>query len=99
MGAFGASDPVALQQADALRPIQAVEFVDQALSKGGDAQHPLAHGAALDRESADFAFAIHDFFIGQNGAELWAPVDGGLTDVGEAAGVDLRTAEALRFEF
>ena len=51
------------------RPVEAFEFVDQALGKGGDAQHPLPHRPAHDRETADFAFAIDHFFVRQHGAE------------------------------
>ena len=40
------SNPIPLEQLDAFRPVEAVEFVDEALGVGGDAQHPLAHGAA-----------------------------------------------------
>ena len=80
---FAAPDPVALQQLEALRPVEAVEFVDQALGIGGDAQHPLAHRARYDRKAADLALAVDDFFVGQHGAELGAPVHRRLSDVGE----------------
>jgi hypothetical protein len=44
----------------------------------------LFHGAAFDRVSVAFGLAIDDFFVGQNGAEAGAPVDGDFSFVGEA---------------
>ena len=49
--AFAFPDPVALQQLDRLGPIERFEFVDQALGKRGDAQHPLPHRPAHDGET------------------------------------------------
>ena len=99
MRSLAAADPIPLEQLDAFRPVEAVEFVDEALGIRRDAQHPLAHGATLDGESADFAFAVHDFFIREHGAELRAPVHRRFADVGQAAMVDLLAREALGFEF
>ena len=45
-------------------------------------------GATLDGVAADFAQAIDDFFIGQNGAEGRAPVHGRFADVGKPTALD-----------
>jgi hypothetical protein len=68
-------------------------------AKGGDAQHPLAHGAALDGETADLALAVHDFFIREHRAEFRAPVHWRGGDVSETARSISSRLRALRFEF
>ena len=85
--AFAAADPVFLEELDAFRPVEAVEALDEPLGECGDAEHPLAERAALDGESADLALAINDLLVGENGAELRAPVHGHLGDICEADGV------------
>ena len=72
--ALAAADPVALQQLDRLRPVQAVEFVDEPFRVRRDPQHPLAHRAALDGKPADLALAVHDFLVRQHRAQRLAPV-------------------------
>ena len=86
-GAFGAADPVSLHFLEGVGPVDGVEVVEEALGVGGDAEHPLAHRFANDGETADFAFAIDHFFVGEDGAEFGAPVDRGFGDVGEAFGI------------
>ena len=81
--AFASADPVALEQFDSFRPIESVQFVEQSLRIRGDAQHPLPHRPPDDREAADLAFAIDNFFIGQNGAELRTPVHRNVSDISE----------------
>jgi hypothetical protein len=41
---------------------------------------------------ADLAATVDDFFIGEDGAEGFAPPDGGFGDVGEAVGVAVGAA-------
>ena len=94
---FGAADPVALEELDGVGPVEGFEFVDEALGVFGDAQHPLAEGAAFD--GVAFGFPFLDFLVGEDGAEVGRPVDGGLVDVGEADVVDLRGGPALCLQF
>ena len=89
-GAFGASNPIFLQELDRIGPVEGVESVEQTFGERGDAEHPLAHRSALDGKAADFAFAIDDFFVGEHGAEFGAPVDGHFGDVGEADAIQVR---------
>ena len=44
----------------------------------------MFHGAAFDGEAADFGFAVDDSFVGEDGAEAGAPVDGDFGFIGEA---------------
>ncbi len=67
--AFAAADPVPLHFLERIAPVDGVEVLQQALGVGGDAEHPLAHRLADDREAADFALAVHDFLVGEHGAE------------------------------
>ncbi len=83
-GSFAFADPVALEGLDRLGPVERFELVHQPIGVGGDAEHPLAEGNPLDRMAAPFAFAVDDFFIGEDGAEGRAPVDGGFVLIGEA---------------
>ena len=73
--AFAAADPVPLHFLERIAPVDGVEVLQQPLGVGGDAQHPLAHRLADDREAADLALAVHDLLVGQHGAELLAPPD------------------------
>ncbi len=72
--ALAAADPISLERFDRIRPIQALELVEQPIGQRGDAQHPLAHRTAHHRKPADFAFAIDDFLVRQNGPQLLAPI-------------------------
>ena len=94
--AFAAADPVLLEQLDAFRPVERVELVDQALGILGDPQHPLAQRAAFD--GVALAAPLFDFLVGEDGAEVGRPVDGGFVDEGEADGVDLFAGPAFRFQ-
>ena len=95
--AFAAADPVFLEQLDAFRPVERVEFVDEALRVFGDPQHPLAERAALD--GVAFGFPLFDFLVGEHGAEVRRPPDGRVGDEGEADLVDLVAGPAFRFKF
>src|SRR2546430_10078573 len=64
--ALAPANPIALKQFDSLGPIKFVEFIDQALRIGRDAQHPLSHRSSNDREAANFALSVNDFFVGKN---------------------------------
>src|SRR6185436_18226157 len=94
LGAFAATDPVSLVNLDALGPVEAVEFINEPLCVFGDAQHPLAHRAALDGMAADFAFSIDDLLVREHGAEFGAPVHGRFAHVGEAAAREQSLASA-----
>src|SRR5215470_17824455 len=80
--AFAPPDPIALKQFDSFGPIKFVEFIEQSLRIGRDAQHPLTHWPSNNRKPADLAFPIDDFFISQHGAEFWTPVHWHVGDVG-----------------
>ena len=94
---FAPPNPVPLHFLERIAPVNRVEIGKQLFGVGGDAEHPLAHRLADDGKAADFAFAIHDFLVGQHGAELFAPPDRLLADVGEALGIAL--GAAVGFEF
>ena len=96
-GTFRAADPVSLEGFDGFGPVEGFEFVDEALGVFGDAEHPLAEGAALD--GLAFGFPFLDFFVGEDGAHARRPVDGGFVDEGEAVVVDFSTAHSFFFEF
>ena len=89
--AFAAADPVSLVNLDALWPVEAVEFVNEPLRVGRDAQHPLAHRAALDGVAADFALSINDLLIREHRAEFGTPVHRCIAHVGEADAVGVFT--------
>src|SRR5215813_8341108 len=60
---FASADPVSLEQLNSFRPVKFVQFVQQSLRIRRNSQHPLTHWASYDRESADLAFSIDNFFI------------------------------------
>ena len=78
-----AANPVALHLFQALRPIQRIQISQQPLGVGGNLEHPLAHGAALDRVAGLDIFAILDLFVGEHRAQRWAPVDRHFGDIGQ----------------
>ena len=90
--AFAAANPVPLHFLERIAPVNRVEVVQQFLGVGGDAEHPLAHRLADDGKAADFALAVHDFFVGQHRAELFAPPDRRFADVGETFGIAIGAA-------
>ena len=96
-GAFGAADPVALHLLEGVAPINGIEVLEETLGIGGDAQHPLAHRLAHDREAAHFALAVDHFLIGQNRAQLLTPPNGRLGDIGQALGVAIGAAAGFQF--
>ncbi len=83
--AFAAADPGLLHALGGIGPVHELEVGEQTLGVGGDAQHPLAQRAALDRVFADLGEAVDDLFVGEHGAEGGAPPDGFFLHVGEAA--------------
>ena len=87
--AFGFSDPVALHELDALRPVHQVQVIQKPLCIGRDLQDPLADVLFLDLSSAAFALAFLDFLVGQSGLAVGAPVDGCLALVGQPLLVEL----------
>src|SRR6478736_10027328 len=89
---LASANPVALEQFDSLGPIQFVESVKQSLRKSSDTQHPLPHRPSYNRETADLAFAIYNFFVGQDCAEFGTPVDWDICDVSEANAVWIGSA-------
>ena len=93
---FRFADPVALKQLDGFRPVQGLQFVNQAFRVVRDAQHPLAQGAAFHMVALGFPF-LH-LLVGKHGAQVRGPVDGGFRHIGQAALVDFLPAQALGFQ-
>src|SRR5436309_14911043 len=54
--AFAASNTISLEQFDPFGPFESVQFIQQSLRVGCDAQHPLSHRPSDDRETANLAF-------------------------------------------
>src|SRR5262249_16222205 len=81
--AFTSTNPVALDQFDSCRPIQALEFIEQSLRICGDAQHPLPHRSSYDRKPTNLAFSIYNLLVGQNRAQFRTPVHRNISDVSE----------------
>ena len=94
---FAPPNPVPLHFLERIAPVNRVEIGQQFLGVGGDAEHPLAHRLADDGKSADFAFAVHDFFVGENCAKLFAPPDRLFADIGKTFGIAI--GAAFGFEF
>ena len=90
--AFASTDPVALQQFDSLRPIESVEFIEQALRISGDAQHPLPHRSLKDWETADVAFSVDHLFVGQNGSKFRTPIHRDLGHIGKSCSIRILAA-------
>ncbi|OQB93057.1 MAG: hypothetical protein BWX84_00692 [Verrucomicrobia bacterium ADurb.Bin118] len=95
---FAAPNPVPLHFLERIAPVNRIEVLEQTPRIGGDAQHPLTHRLADDGMAANFALAIHNFFIRQHRAERFAPPNGLLADVGEAMIIH-QFAASLRFDF
>ena len=83
LGPHAAADPVALHVLDRAGPVDVFEVVEQAFRIGRDPQHPLGERHADDGEPAALALAVDHFFIGEDGAELRAPVDRDQGPVGQ----------------
>ena len=95
--AFAAANPIALHFLERIAPVNAFQAFEQALGVSGNSKHPLAHRLACDRKSADLAFTVDHFFVGEDGAQFLAPPDGSLSDIGEAIAVafDRRQGEVI----
>ena len=95
--AFAAANPVALHDLDRLGPVEAFEVVEQAVRICRDAHRPLPHVAFENGVVADVAAAVGgNFFVGQDGAETRAPVDGRIGQIGQAVVVHQLLALARR---
>ena len=94
---FRLAYPVALEQLDGFRPVQGLQFVNQAFGIVRDAQHPLAQGAAFHVVALGFPF-LH-FLIGEHGAQVRGPVHGHFRHVGQAPLVDFLAGETLGLQF
>ena len=81
--AFAAANPIALSFLDTVRPIKAIQVVDQALGEGRNAHDPLAHPLSDHGVTAAFTQAVFDFVIGQNRTEGGAPIDFAVGEVGQ----------------
>ena len=74
VGAGGAANPVPLHLQGALRPIQALQALQQFLRILGDLQHPLADGLALHRIVPHLGTPVDDLLVGQHRPQGGAPV-------------------------
>ena len=86
---FAPPDPVALMHLDRIRPVETIELVDEPLRVCCDAEHPLTHRTPLYRETPDFRFAIHNLLVCQHRAELRAPIDWRMGNVGQSHAVSV----------
>jgi len=75
-GPFAPADPVALHVADRLGPVDEFEVFDQSIGVGGDPEHPLLERHPDDREAADLALAVDDFFVGQDRPQFGTQLTG-----------------------
>ena len=84
---FAATDPVALEGFDGVWPVEGLKFVDETLRVFGDAQHPLAQGAAFDGFSLGLPLLY--FFIGEHRTQFGTPVHQCCIFVGQTMGVSV----------
>src|ERR1051325_5251874 len=68
------SNPIALKKFYRFGPIQSFEVVNQSLCVCCNSQHPLPHRPPFHWEAANFALAVDDFFIGEDGAQSCTPI-------------------------
>jgi len=90
LGPFTPADPVGLHLLDLLRPVQALEIVDQALGVFRDRIEPLRQVLLGHHAVAALAQTVLDLFIGQARAARGAPVDGGALLVGQPHLIELQ---------
>ena len=83
-GTGGTSDPVFLLRLDALRVINQVKVINQALGVSGNLQHPLGLNLADYFTAATFADAVDNLFVGENAFAGGTPVYGHLFFICEA---------------
>ena len=74
-GTGAATDPVALQFLDAVRPIESFKVLLKAISVSGDAKHPLSKWSSFNRVLSTFALAINDLFVGKDCTQSRTPID------------------------
>ena len=65
------------------------EIVEQPVRVGGDPEHPLLERHAQHRVTAALAAAVDDLLVGEHRAELRAPVDGLLAQIGQAMAIEV----------
>ena len=74
--ALASADPVALQRQRALRPVELLEVLEQALRVLRDGEEPLLEQALLDLGvGVALAVAVDDLLVGDDALVLRAPVD------------------------
>src|SRR3989449_7024173 len=77
-------DPVALQRARRVRPVEPVEILEEPLGVARDREEPLLEEALLDLGvGMAFAVPVDDLLVRDDAHVLRAPVDGGLLADGE----------------
>ena len=82
--AFAASYPVALRVLDGLRPVDALQAVEQPLRVCAHAQAPLPHHALLHRVAAALRQSVDNLIVGQHRTQCRTPVDFGVGKVSQA---------------
>ena len=90
LGPFRPPDPVALHFLNALGPVEQLQVFKQPVGVGRDAQHPLAHGPAIDGIAAALRPAVDHLLVGQHGPECRTPVDGHFGLIGQPHLVELQ---------
>ena len=78
-------------------PSSRFKVLKKSLCIFGYPKHPLAHGFADNRKAADFAFPVHNFFVGEDGAELFAPPNGLFADIGKSLRITVGMATGFHF--
>src|SRR5262249_35286659 len=90
--AFASANPIALEQFDSFGPIQTLEFVEQSLRVCSDAQHPLSHWSSNNRETANLAFSVHNFFVCQDCPQFRTPVHWDISDISKTNAVRISSS-------
>ena len=86
LSALRAADPVALHGHDVVGPgLEDREVVEEPVGVVGDLEEPLLELLLLDEGAAALAMAVDNLLVGEDGRVHWAPLDGRLGAVGEAA--------------
>ena len=91
LGPFAAPDPFRLLAFGGFRPVEELQIVQEPICVGGDAAHPLAKWTPVHWMSSTLAATVDHLFVGQHGAEFWAPVHRLFGSIGEPAMFDGRT--------
>ena len=94
--AFAASDPLSLQRARHVGPIDEREIFEQTIGIRRDAEHPLLERHAKHGEAAALTASVDDLFVRKHGAEFRTPIHRLRAEIREAERVEIGLFFALR---